>query len=227
MSETPETIRNATPVPTGQTDWNSLVSNPAKLVHPERIIACYDGVISRELASGLQASGRVQRQLTLLLMDHFALPELSAPESLDPADGYLMACSADEIAALIPLAGAVFWAQFLASEIRTNEVSEIKRRIGETAFQAALANRDLAGNLPAPESLDALEVNLEADGYQCLASWHAMLPASMGAWARLKQANDRSLTPFSDAKQCALGAAIMRRLVMANPLAPSAQEEAS
>ncbi|MEP7456712.1 type III secretion protein [Phyllobacterium sp. SB3] len=212
MSEVPGTESEAADSLSGQGDWNTFVSNPAKLVHPERIAACYDNVISREVAAKLQASSRVQQQLALLLMDHFALPELTEPASLDPADIQLMVRPADQISTLIPLAGAVYWAQFLASEIRTNEVAEIKRRIGEEAFQAALSNRDLAGNLPAPESLDTLEINLETDGYHCLASWHAALPAAVGAWARLKHANDRSLTPFPDAKQRALGAAIMRRL---------------
>lgn len=207
----------------GHSDWSTLISNPAKLVHPERIVACYDGVISPEVASQLQASSRVQRQLTSLLMDRFALPELPAPMNIDPADVHLMASPADQIVTLIPLAGAVFWAQFIASEIRTSEVTEIKRRIGEAAFQAALANRDLAGNLPSPESLDTLEVNLEADGYRCLASWQVALPAAIGTWARLKHANDRSLTPFPDARQRALGAAIMRRLAV-NPDSSPAQE---
>jgi hypothetical protein len=224
VSEDPGTASETARASSGQTDWSTLVSMPAKLVHPERIVACYDGVISSEVASQLQASRRVQRQMTLLLMDRFALPELPAPISMDPADVHLMFIPADQIAALIPLAGAVFWAQFLASEIRTNEVTEIKRRIGEAAFQAALANRDLAGNLPPPESLGALEANLESDGYRCLGSWQAALPAAIGAWARLKHANDRSLTPFPDAKQRALGAAIMRRLAV-DPDSSSAQEE--
>lgn len=223
MSEGLGSANEAASAPSGQPDWNSLISTPAKLVHPERIVACYDGVISSDVAAQLQASRRVQRQLTSLLMDRFALPELPAPMSIDPADVHLISIRADQIAALIPLAGAVFWAQFLASEIRTNEVTEIKRRIGEVAFQAALANRDLAGNLPSPDSLDALEANLEADGYRCLASWHATLPAAIGAWARLKHANDRSLIPFPDAKQRALGAAIMRRLAV-NPDSSPAQE---
>ncbi|MHC1551785.1 type III secretion protein [Phyllobacterium sp. K27] len=214
MSEGPGTASEAAQASSGQPDWSALISNPAKLVHPERVVACYDGVISPEVASQLQASSRVQRQLKSLLMDRFALPDLPASMSVDPADVHLLASPADQIATLIPLAGAVFWAQFLASEIRTNEVTEIKRRIGEAAFQAALANRDLAGNLPPPESLDALEASLEADGYRCLASWQAALPAAIGAWARLKHANDRSLTPFPDAKHRALGAAIMRRLAV-------------
>jgi hypothetical protein len=225
VSETSDTATEEPDAPSAQPDWSSLAAAPAKLVHPERIAACYDNVISSDVAAQLQASGRVQRQLALLLMEHFSLPELPGPASLDPADIHLMASSADRISTLIPLAGAIFWAQFLAGEIRTSEVAEIKRRIGETAFQAALSNRDLAGNLPPPESLDALEVNLEADGYRCLASWHAALPSATGAWARLKHANDRSLVPFSDARQCDLGAAIMRRLA-ADAASVPAQEEA-
>lgn len=200
------------------------MATPARLVHPERIVACYDDAISVDLAVRLQASDRIQRQLAILLMDRFALPDLPAPVNLDEADLSLMAAPAEQISILAPLAGAVFWAHFFASEIRTNEVAEIKRRIGDTAFQTALANRDLASNLPAPESLDTLETSVEADGYRCLASWHAALPSAIGAWARLKHANDRFLTPFPDARHRVLGAAIMRRLAT-NPVSSPESEE--
>ncbi|EJN03658.1 hypothetical protein [Phyllobacterium sp. YR531] len=225
MSETRNISNEASGPIAAQPDWNDLVSNPAKLVHPERIATCYDNVITSEVAKQLQASDRVQRQLAILLMDRFALPELPQAASLELDDINLMVQPADRISELIPLAGAVFWSQFLAGEIRTNEVAELKRRIGETAFHAALSNRDLAGNLPSPENLDALEATLEADGYRCLASWHAALPSAIGAWARLKHASDRSLTPFPDTRQRGLGATIMRRLA-ANLDASSPGEEA-
>ncbi|MGH6858897.1 MAG: type III secretion protein [Phyllobacterium sp.] len=193
-------------------DWTSVMATPVRFVHPARIVSCYDGAISLDIARQLQMSDRVQRQLTNLLMDHFDLPDLSEPVEMDQADLGLMAASAEQISSLVPLAGAIFWSHIFVAEIRTHEVSEMKRRIGETAFQFALANRDLAGNLPAPENLDGLETAMEQDGYRCLASWHDALPQRLGSWARLKHASDRLLVSAPEAGQRELGLAIMRRL---------------
>ena len=227
MSETPDTNSmqaQAGSSPVAQ-DWAGAMVMPSRLVHPERIIACYDDAISLDVAAQLQRSDRVQRQLAILLMDHFGLPAMPDPAGLDEADLSLMAAPADQISALVPLAGAVFWAHVLASEIRTSEVAEIKRRIGDDAFQTALANRDLAGNLPGPDNLDALQAAVDADGYRCLTGWHHALPSGAGAWARLKHANDKFFVPFEEPRQRALGASIMRRLALSLTL-PSASGEA-
>jgi hypothetical protein len=226
VSETPDTssVQAKTgPSPVAQ-DWTGAMAMPARLVHPERLIACYDDAISLDVAVQLQSSDRVQRQLAILLMDHFGLPNLPDPADLDQADLSLVAAPAEQISALVPLAGAVFWAHVLASEIRASEVAEIKRRIGDGAFQTALANRDLSSNLPGPDNLDTLQAAVDGDGYRCLTSWHHALPSGAGAWARLKHANDKFFVPFPEPRERVLGASIMRRLALSLTLQPAPGE---
>lgn len=193
-------------------DWKNIMAAPARFVHPERIVACYDGAISLGIATSLQASERVERPLAILLMDHFDLSALPDLAQLDEADLILMTSPAGQIENLVPLAGAIFWSHVFAGEIRTNEVAEMKRLIGEAAFQTALANRDLASNLPGPDDRGALETMMASDGIRCVAAWHDALPHCLGAWARLKHANDSLLATLPDLVHRELGPEIMRRL---------------
>lgn len=211
MTETSQ-MRNEANLASAAHDWTDMMAAPARYVHPERIVACYNGAITIEIATNLQASKRIQRHLAILLTDHFELSALPDLAQLDEADLILMTSPADQISDLVLLAGAIFWSHVFASEIRTNEVAEMKRRVGETGFQRALANRDLASNLPGPDDLGALEAMVTSDGLGCIAGWHEALPARIGAWARLKHANDSVLMPSLDAAHRKLGPLIMRRL---------------
>lgn len=211
MTETSE-MRNEAPLATAAHDWTNMIAAPARYVHTERIVACYNGAIPIETAMKLQASKRIQRHLAILLTDHFELSALPELAQLDEADLILMTSRAEQISDLVLPAGAIFWSHVFASEIRTNEVAEMKRRVGETGFQTALANRDLASNLPGPDDLGALEALVTSDGLGCIAGWHDALPAHLRPWARLKHANDSVLMPSPEAAHRKLGPSIMRRL---------------
>lgn len=209
MIETPDLTVEAKSASITQ-ERTDIVAAPARFVHPERIVACYDGAITLDIARDLQCSDRVQQQLTILLMDHFELSALPDLTHLDDADLALMTASFEQIGDLVSLAGAVFWSHVFASEIRTSEVAAMKRRFGETIFQTAIAHRDLAGNLPGPDDLAALEALMASDGLRCIASWHEALPARIGAWARLRHASDS--LPSPDTTHGKFGPAIIRRL---------------
>lgn len=108
-------------------------------------------------------------------------------------------------------AGAVFWGEVLAGEIRSREVAEMKSRIGEDAFRLAIHNRDLAAGRPPPDNLDQLVQAIEADGRKCWASWQAALPERLAAWLRLRQETEADAA-FSEPDDAGRGAAILRRL---------------
>jgi hypothetical protein len=223
VTESPQR-QNEANLATAAQDWTDMMAAPARYVHPERIVACYNGAITIEIATRLRASKRIQRHLAILLTQHFelsALPDLAQP---DDADLLLMTSPAEQISDLVLLAGAIFWSHIFASEIRTNAVAEMKRRVGETGFQRALANRDLASNLPGPNDLCALEAMVTNDGLGCIAGWHDALAARLRPWARLKHANDSGLTPSLNAAHRKLGPLIMRRLAASLP-SPIPQDE--
>lgn len=195
-------------------NWSNIHSAPARFVHPERIVSCFDKIISSQLAKRLQASDRVQEQLKILLMDHFDLPDPSSLTEIDQVDLGLLSKPAEYIAGLVPLAGAIFWANIFTAEIRTDKIAAMKRSIGESAFQIALANRDLASGLPGPDDLDAA---IERDGNNCLLSWHITLPSAVRAWAQLKHADDTFLSVHTNVKDQGRGVAIIRRLASQYP----------
>ncbi len=191
--------------------WTVFQTAPARLVHPRHIVQAYDEAISTETALRLQQSSRVQRPLARLLCERYRLPPASSCARPSEEDLELLALPREQMDLYRNMAGAVFWGEVLAGEIRSREVAEMKSRIGEDAFRLAIHNRDLAVSRPPPDNLDQLVQAIEADGRTCWASWQAALPEPLAAWLRLRQetADD---APFSEPDDAGRGAAIVRRL---------------
>lgn len=191
--------------------WTIFQTAPARLVHPRHIVQAYDEAISTETALRLQESSRVQRPLARLLCEHYRLPPASSCARPSEEDLELLALPREQMDHYCRAAGAVFWGEVLAGEIRSREVAEMKSRIGEDAFRLAIHNRDLAAGRPPPDDLDQLVQAIEADGRKCWASWQAALPEPLAAWLRLRQETAED-APFSEPDDAGRGAAIVRRL---------------
>lgn len=207
-----ETANAAASMDGNHSSMQLLTSAPARLVHPQRIVSCYEDALTLDVAVKLQACDRVQPQLALLVAEQFGLAQSSALLDLAPEDLALMRLAPAQLDELVVIAGAAYWAHVFAAEIRTSEVALMKQAIGEAAFKFALANRDLAGHLAHPGSTDNLIAAVRRDGLHCIGSWHASLPGGLAGWARLKHASDKEVQPFAEEAQRALGLAIMNRL---------------
>ncbi|HLP68218.1 MAG TPA: SctK family type III secretion system sorting platform protein [Rhizobium sp.] len=191
--------------------WTVFQTAPARLVHPRHIVRAYDEAISTETALRLQQSSRVQRPLARLLCEHYRLPPASSCARPSEEDLELLALPREQVDLFCNMAGAVFWGEVLAGEIRSREVAEMKSRIGEDAFRLAIHNRDLAAGRPPPDNLDQLVQAIETDGRNCWASWQAALPEPLAAWLRLRQETEE-YAAFSEPDDVGRGAAILRRL---------------
>ncbi len=203
--------------------WTAFQTAPARLVHPRYIVQAYDGTISTETASRLQRSSRVQRPLARLLCEHYRLPPASSCARPPEEDLELLALPREQVDHYCRAAGAVFWGEVLAGEIRSREVAEMRSGIGENAFRLAIHNRDLAASRLPPDNLDQLLQAIEADGRKCWASWQAALPEPLAAWLRLWQETAENAA-FSEPDDAERGAAIVRRLAREN-LAGAASKE--
>lgn len=205
--------------------WTVFQTAPARLVHPRYIVQAYDEAISTETALRLQQSSRVQGPLARLLCERYRLPPASSCARPSEEDLELLALPREQTDDYCRAAGAVFWGEVLAGEIRSREVAEMKSRIGEDAFRLAIHNRDLASSRPPPDNLYELVQAIEADGRKCWVSWQAALPAPLAAWLRLRQetADDAGFSEPDDADR---GAAIVRRLARETFTGAAAKEVA-
>jgi hypothetical protein len=197
----------------GENIWATLRKAPARFVNPCHIVTAYDEAITVEAAVRLQQADRVQRPLMRLLMEKFALPDVSTCPVPEEDDLKLLALTPAAIAQHSYMAGAVFWGHVLAGEIRSREVASMKERIGDRAFRIAVDNRDLAAGHEAPDDIDTLIKAIELDGRKCWAAWQASLPGAVAAWLQLRDEADRDRVRFSDAADAAAGALIVRRLL--------------
>jgi hypothetical protein len=98
----------------------------------------------------------------------------------------LALASSSELAASVRRFGAVYWGRAITGTIEAASVAVVKQTLGEDAYAAALANRDLAAGehaLPASHELDGA---VTSAGLCCLAAWCAGQPAAIAQRIRLK-----------------------------------------
>ncbi|RCS22719.1 hypothetical protein DUT91_17815 [Phyllobacterium salinisoli] len=199
--------------------WTDIAATPLRFVHPSRIAACLDEIVTLKAAGQLATSPRIAKRLERLVVDHYGLPAFPMEMTADKSDLRLMLMSQDELAEFARSAGAVYWAHVLSGEIRASAVATLKAIVGETAFALALTHRDLAGNEPRPDDAETLRTLVRDDGDACLASWHASMPPALQAWLQLKLPEDRSFIPPASAEKREKCFAIARRLAQSDDTA--------
>lgn len=190
-------------------DWATLMNRPASYADPARLAACFGGTVTTAVCARLVASGRLQERLSALMVTFYRLEapvDLQATAAVDRKVALLMPEASRE---LTRRAGAIFFANAIASAVRADDVRRLRARFGEALYAFALANRDLSGPSRGPVSGDGTEA-LEQQGLRCLSAWCRAQPPAIGTRVRLKSppsaAIDRLETSVIDS-----GPAIVRR----------------
>jgi len=166
-------------------DWATLMNRPAAYIDPARLAACFGGTVTTALCARLTATERLQERLSATIAEFYGL---EAPVDLNtaaPDDRRVALTPPERSGDLARRAGAIFFANAIASAVRADDVRRLRTRLGEALYTFALANRDLSGptrELVAGEGTDAIE----EQGLRCVAAWCRSQPPAIGARVRLK-----------------------------------------
>jgi len=193
--------------------WDAFVAQPALYIEPSRLAVCFDGMVDAELCARLQTSPRIEERLSGLVHSRYALSRTVADEDMSDTDRSIALASSEQLAGLARRAGAIYWANSIASTVRAADAAALDAALGEALCLVALANRDLSGPMQPLAPYDELGRRVMEDGFRCLGGWCKAQSPGVGPRVRLKLAPNPALddavnTPFDE-----LGPAIMRRTV--------------
>lgn len=149
--------------------WRVFVEHPSTHAHPGRIAACFDGAVSEDACSRLQAASRLHPRLTARLVAHFKLPPLDT--DIDGATRDAVLAAIDDPEGLILRCGAIYWSASLTETILGHVAARLQDELGEELYTLAVRNRDLAGPRRQLEPLDNLRPRVVADGTRCFLAW--------------------------------------------------------
>ena len=131
--------RDADPV------WRAFLAEPASYIHPSRLIGALNNELSAELCDSLRECERLQGRLSAVIASRAALPDTAHTDVVDPQDRDIATASADELAAIISRAGAVYWASAMAGAVRGQHVAALEGSLGAELCRFAVKHRELAG----------------------------------------------------------------------------------
>lgn len=161
-------------------------SRPAIGVHPRRIVHAFDGLVGDDVASKLADDARFRHRLSGMLAEVYGLSnDFGDDPPSDQCRRMARASSADLMRSIRQF-GAVYWARAIVGAIESTAVVALKQMLGDEAYAAALAHRDLAGpdsSLPGREELDHA---VTSAGLRSLAAWCARQPTAIAQRIRLK-----------------------------------------
>jgi len=184
--------------------WETFRSQPAAFVHVRRIVDAFGGLIAQEVASKLRQEERFRARLSALLAEgHIWSDDFGEGAPSGPVRR-LVLLSGAHAETLVRRCGAVYWARALLGQIEAGTVAAIRQALGDEAYAAAIAHRDLAGpdvNLPPPSQLDAAVM---VAGTRCLAAWCDRQPDGIAQRVRLMLPDSPELAeppggPFEEA----------------------------
>ena len=166
--------------------WRGLFPQVAVYAHPRRIVDAFGGAIGDDVATRLAEEQRFRDRLSALLAETFALSEDFGDGVPSDATVRLGRASSADLSRLVRQCGAVYWARAVVGVIEAKSVVTLQQVLGDDAYAAALAHRDLAApdpTFPAPDDLDQA---VSAAGLRCLAAWCALQPPAFAQRMRLK-----------------------------------------
>jgi hypothetical protein len=190
-----------------------FVTQPALYIEPSRLAVCFDGMVAPELCARLKASHRLEGRLSGLVHSRYGLAPAIAVEEVSDTDRSIALASSELLAEIVRRAGAIYWANSIATTIRAADAAAFNAALGEPLCVLALANRDLSGPMQSLTSYDQLSTRVTEDGLRCLGAWCKAQTPGVGLRVRLKLAPNPALDdavkrPFDE-----LGPAIVRRTV--------------
>jgi hypothetical protein len=174
---------------------------------------CFDGMVGPELCARLKTSVRLEERLSGLVHSRYGLARAIAAEDVSDIDRLIALASPEQLAEVVRRAGAIYWANSIATTIRAADAAALDAALGEALCVIALANRNLSGPLQPLTPYDQLGTRVTEDGLRCLGGWCKAQTAGVGLRVRLKLAPNPALDdavkrPFDE-----LGPAIVRRTV--------------
>jgi hypothetical protein len=166
--------------------WRGLFPQAAAYVHPRRIVDAFGGVIGDDVAVRLAEETRFRDRLSALLAGTFALSEDFGDGVPSHAALKLGRASSADLSRLVRQCGAVYWARAIVGVIEAKSVVTLQQTLGDDAYAAALAHRDLATPDPTLPARDDLDPAVSSAGFRCLAAWCALQPPAFAQRLRLK-----------------------------------------
>jgi hypothetical protein len=193
--------------------WDAFVTQPALYIEPSRLAACFDGMVGPELCARLKTSLRLQPRLSGLVHSRYGLARAIAVADVSDTDRLIALASSEQLAEVVRRAGAIYWANSIATTVRAADAAAFDAALGEALCVVALANRDLSGPMQPLTPYDQLGTRVTEDGLRCLGAWCKAQTADIGMRVRLKLAPHPALDETVRPPLDELGPAIVRRTV--------------
>jgi hypothetical protein len=193
--------------------WEAFVAQPALYIEPSRLAVCFDGMVSVDLCARLKGSLRLEERLSGLVHSRYALAHAIAADDVSDIDRLIALASPEQLAELVRRAGAIYWANSIATTVRAADAAAFDDALGEARCVVALANRDLSGPMQPIKPYDQLGARVLQDGLRCLGAWCKAQAAGIGLRVRLKLPPNPALDDAVKGPFDELGPAIVRRTV--------------
>jgi hypothetical protein len=172
--------------PLTRNDWRELRSQPAIFAHVSRIVHAFGGEIGEDIALRLCNEFRFRDRLSALLAQTYALSNDFGDDVSTNVVSQLVLASGSRVEDLTRQFGAIYWARAIIGQIEAGSVVALKQKLGDDAYAAALAHRDLAESESELPSNDRIAEAVLCAGLHCLAAWCSQQSLGISQRVRLK-----------------------------------------
>jgi hypothetical protein len=173
-----------------ESTFQSFAEMPALYIHPHR---CSEWLphIPSGIATPLLGNRRLTRRLSALITAHYGLSQATATNRDDMAIALL---GVEALSRLIHLSGAIFYGQYLRTEISGTAIAGLLSGLDPLAYEAAVKQAGLGPEQEVhgetgPPALLTREIMLR-DGHRCFCSWVKTLPPPIAKRIWLKFPDD-------------------------------------
>lgn len=190
-------------------EWATLMNRPVLYADPARLSACFGGAVTAALCTRLRTSERLEDRLSALIAAFYRLEAPVGEDAGAPDDRRVALTPPERTGEIVRRAGAIFFANAIASAVRAEDVRRLRAGLGEALYAFALANRDLAGPSRDPAAAARAEA-VEEQGLRCLSAWCRAQPPAIGGRVRLKSPPSPAIDGL-ETSVIDIGPAIVRR----------------
>jgi hypothetical protein len=171
-----------------ESTFQSFAEMPALYIHPHR---CSEWLphLPNSVAMPLLKNRRLTRRLSALIAAHYGL---SRPEAANKDDLAIALLDIEALSRLIHLSGAIFYGQYLRTEISGTAIAGLFSGLDPQAYEAVVNHTDLGQKIENETELAASLTReiLLRDGHHCFCSWAKTLPPSIAKRVWLKFPDD-------------------------------------